>query len=63
MVPPVIAGYYPVIAEPHINQRLIRRTGRERKYNICSDGYAQKKQHRVAVVYCDGGETVCTEIS
>ncbi|MHC4117469.1 MAG: SDR family NAD(P)-dependent oxidoreductase [Planctomycetota bacterium] len=43
--PPVIADYYPVIAEPHINQRLIRRTGREREYNICSDGYTQKATH------------------
>ena len=34
MVPPVVADYYPAIAEPQINQRLIRRTGRENKYNL-----------------------------
>jgi hypothetical protein len=40
MFPPVIADYHPAIAEPQINQRLIRRTGRGDEYNTCREASA-----------------------
>jgi hypothetical protein len=41
VLPPVTADY-PLGTKPQINQRLTRKIGRERQYNLRGDGHPQK---------------------
>ena len=48
--PSKIADYHLAIAEPQMNLKFIRRTGRGEEYNQSGDVDAHKKQHTAALV-------------